>query len=148
MLNVGDKAPELSGLDQNGRKISLAGKKVVLYFYPKDDTPGCTVEACGFRDSGDEIRKRGWEVAGVSADGVLSHKKFEQKYNLNFPMIADPDKELVRKFGVLAPLGYAQRATFLVGANGLVLHVWPKVSPKSHAAEVLAKIEELNAAGK
>ncbi|MEM3087217.1 MAG: peroxiredoxin [Halobacteria archaeon] len=147
MLKAGDKAPELAGLDQNGRKISLAGKKVVLYFYPKDDTPGCTVEACNFRDSSDEIRKRGWEVVGVSTDPVLSHKKFEQKYRLNFPLLADPEKELTSEFGVLAPLGYAQRATFLVGANGLVLHVWPKVSPKSHAAEVIAKIEELDRTG-
>lgn len=146
-LKEGDKAPELAGLDQNGKRVSLAGKKVVLYFYPRDDTPGCTVEACSFRDSVEEVRKRGWEVVGVSTDGVLSHKRFEQKYHLNFPLLADPDKELARAFGVLAPMGYARRATFLIGANGVIRHVFPKVSPKGHAEEVLRKIEELDRAG-
>lgn len=146
-LKEGDKAPELAGLDQNGKRVSLAGKKVVLYFYPRDDTPGCTVEACSFRDSVEEVRKRGWEVVGVSTDGVLSHKRFEQKYHLNFPLLADPDKELAHAFGVLAPMGYARRATFLVGANGVIRHVFPKVSPKGHAEEVLRKIEELDRAG-
>src|SRR5688572_25664153 len=102
-MKVGDKAPDFSALDDSGKKVKLSdlkGKKVVLYFYPKDDTPGCTKEACNFRDGIDAIKKQGAVVFGVSADSVDSHKKFKNKFDLNFQLLADTDKKIVEDYGV------------------------------------------------
>jgi peroxiredoxin Q/BCP len=102
-MNVGDKAPELLGLDENGNEIRLSqfkGRKVVLYFYPKDSTSGCTAEACSLRDAYSDLRQAGYEVVGVSVDDAKSHKKFIEKNQLPFPLIADTDKQLVEQFGV------------------------------------------------
>ncbi|MBI4361743.1 MAG: peroxiredoxin [Euryarchaeota archaeon] len=143
LLKPGDPAPPVEGLDQNGKHYSGVGKNLVLYFYPKDDTPGCTVEACGFRDDLEKFRGRRVEVVGVSVDGVVSHKNFEAKHSLNFPLLADHDKRITRAYGALSGMGFANRVTYLVGADGKVKHVWPSVGPKTHSAEVLAKIQEL-----
>ena len=102
-LKVGQKAPDFTVMDDQGEKVKLAdlkGKKVVLYFYPKDDTPGCTKEACAFRDGIDKIKKRGAVVLGVSADSMESHKKFKSKFDLNFPLLADSDKKMIEAYGV------------------------------------------------
>src|SRR3954470_21034732 len=102
-LKEGDKAPDFAAKDQNGKTVSLAdfkGKTVILYFYPKDDTPGCTAEACDFRDNYQSLLSKGFEVIGVSTDGEKSHKKFETKYQLPFPLIADEDKQIVEAYGV------------------------------------------------
>ncbi len=103
MIAAGEKAPDFRGIDQNGNQISLSslkGKKVVLYFYPKDDTPGCTAQACNLRDNYDVLLKKGFQVVGVSVDSVESHKKFETKFGLPFPLIADTDRKIVSQYGV------------------------------------------------
>jgi len=147
-LKVGDHAPEFSGLTQDGSSISLkglAGKSVVLYFYPKDDTPGCTKEACGFRDVYSQIQGKNAVVIGVSADGVESHKKFAEKFNLNFPLLADEDKAAVMAYGAWGEKNmYGKtymgilRTTFVIGPDGVIKAVFPKVKPEEHAAEILA----------
>jgi peroxiredoxin Q/BCP len=146
MLTVGQKFPDFSLQDQDGNTHtleSLKGKAFVVYFYPKDDTPGCTTEACEFRDAQPQFE--GVRVFGVSPDSVKSHKKFAEKFGLNFPLLADTDKHLAEACGVWVEksmygktyMGVA-RTTFLVDANGLVQHVWEKVTPKAHAADVLS----------
>lgn len=102
-LKVGDKAPNFEGLDQNGNRITMddfEGQKIALYFYPKDNTPGCTKQACNLRDNYTELQSNNYAVVGVSADSTNSHKKFEQKYNLPFPLIADTDKKIINEYGV------------------------------------------------
>ncbi len=146
LLNVGDKAPNFESVDQNGRKVSLdslKGKPVVLYFYPKDDTPGCTVEACNFRDNYSEYSKHGVTVLGVSVDSSTSHKKFADKFNLNFTLVADDAKKISRDYGTLGERS-ASRVTYIIDGNGKIAYVYPKVSPKEHAMEVLHKMRELN----
>lgn len=129
---------------------ALLGKIVVLYFYPRDDTPGCTAEACSFRDADHEMQKRGIVVLGVSADDISSHQKFADKYGLSFPLLADTDTQVSQLYGVWKEksmygktyLGVS-RETFLVDQKGIVRKVWPKVKAEGHAQEVLATIESL-----
>jgi peroxiredoxin Q/BCP len=116
------------------------GKRVVLYFYPKDDTPGCTKEACAFRDYQEDIQKQGVVVLGISVDDQASHKKFSEKYRLNFPLLADPTKEVARSYHALNMLRIASRVTYLIGRKGAIEYVWPKVNPETHSKEVLEKI--------
>jgi len=146
-LKVGQKAPDFTVMDDKGEKVKLAdlkGKKVVLYFYPKDDTPGCTKEACAFRDGIDKIKKRGAVVLGVSADSVESHKKFKSKFDLNFPLLADSDKKMVEAYGVWKEKSMygkkymgIERTTFVIDENGKIAHIFPKVKVDQHYDEVL-----------
>lgn len=144
-LSIGDLAPDFEALDQNGKTIKISerkGKIVVLYFYPKDFTPGCTTEACNFRDNYNEFTKRGIDVIGVSLDSETTHKKFADKLGLPFILASDKNKEISRKYGVLG-LASAKRVTFIIDKEGKIAYVFPKVSPKEHAKEVLDKINEL-----
>jgi peroxiredoxin Q/BCP len=149
-LKAGDKAPEFTALTQNGSKVSLAdfrGKPVVLYFYPRDDTPGCTREACGFRDAFAAFREKGVTVLGVSTDTLKSHGKFAAKYHLPFDLLVDEDKSIVQAYGVWGEKRFMgrkyqgiHRVTFLIGPDGKIKQVWPAVKPDQHAAEVLSAI--------
>lgn len=128
----------------------LKGKNVVLYFYPKDDTPGCTTEACNFRDIYHVLQKQGVVVLGVSTDSVTSHKKFAEKYSLSFPLLADAEKTVSNLYGVYGEKSMygkkymgVTRATFLIDKEGIVRKVWPKVKPEEHANEVLQAVEAL-----
>lgn len=128
----------------------LHGKNVVLYFYPKDDTPGCTAEACSFRDANHEMQKRGIVVLGISADSVASHKKFAEKYGLPFPLLSDEDTQVAQEYGVYQEknmygkkyMGIA-RSTFLIDKDGVVRKIWHKVKPEGHANEVLEVVDSL-----
>ena len=150
MLKMGDQAPDFSGVDQNGKMLRLAdfkGSKVVLYFYPKDMTPGCTVEACAFRDGFRAIKKKGAVVLGVSKDGAASHKKFIEKYELPFSLLADESGAIVKAYGAWGEKSmYGKkymgilRITYVIGADGRVAAVFPKVKPATHADEVLAAL--------
>ena len=129
---------------------ALRGHTTVLYFYPKDDTPGCTAEACSFRDANREMQKSGIVVLGVSADSVESHQKFADKYGLPYPLLADTDTTVSQLYGVWKEKNYAgktymgvNRETFLIDKNGIVRKIWPKVKPDDHAGEVLETIEAL-----
>ncbi len=155
-LKVGDVAPDFTAPTQNGEAVSLAGLRgrwVVLYFYPKDNTPGCTVEACGFRDNWDAIQARGAVVLGVSNDSVKSHERFAGLFKLPFPLLADADKKIVTAYGVYAEKSFMgrvglgiHRVTFLIGPDGRIAEIWPKVKTAGHAAEVLAGLEKHAAA--
>ena len=148
-LNVGDKAPEILGVNEKGEEILLSnykGKKIVLYFYPKDNTSGCTAEACSLRDGYQDLRKAGYEVIGVSVDDAKSHQKFIDKNNLPFTLIADTDKKLVEEFGVWGEKSmYGRkymgtfRTTFLINEEGIIERIiTPKeVKTSSHAAQIL-----------
>ena len=146
-LKAGDKAPDFNSKDQNGEEVSLAdfkGKTVILYFYPKDDTPGCTAEACDFRDNYQSLIGKGYEVVGVSTDDSKSHKKFETKYSLPFPLIADEDKSINEAYGVWVEknmygkkyMGTA-RTTFIIDADGIIKQVIEKVDTKNASQQVL-----------
>lgn len=146
-LKEGSKAPVFKGEDQNGNTVSLAdfkGRKVVLYFYPKDDTPGCTAQACNLRDNYSELLNKGFQVVGVSVDSVKSHKKFEKKYELPFPLIADEEKKVVEKYGVWGEktmfgkkyMGII-RTTFLIDENGTIRKIITKPDTANHTQEVL-----------
>jgi peroxiredoxin Q/BCP len=153
-LKVGQKAPDFTVMDDKGEKVKLAdlkGKKVVLYFYPKDDTPGCTKEACAFRDGIDKIKKRGAVVLGVSADSVESHKKFKSKFDLNFPLLADSDKKMIEAYGVWKEKSMygkkymgIERTTFVIDENGKIAHIFPKVKVDQHYDEVLEALMDEN----
>jgi peroxiredoxin Q/BCP len=150
-LKVGQKAPDFTVLNDKGEKVKLSdlkGKKVVLYFYPKDDTPGCTKEACAFRDGIDEIKDRGAVVIGISTDSVESHQKFKNKFNLNFPLLADTDKKIVEAYGTWKEKSMygkkymgIERTTFIIGENGKITHIFPKVKVDEHYDEVLSALE-------
>ena len=151
VLQVGDKAPGFSLASSTGKEISLAGqlgKKVVLYFYPKDDTPGCTKEACGFRDLNKDIADAGAVVLGVSVDGLESHDRFIRKFDLNFPLLADEEKTVANAYGSWGEkevrgetvIGMI-RKTFLIDEAGHIQKMWPLVTPEGHAEEVLAAIK-------
>ena len=148
MPKVGDTAPVFSGTDQDGKQFNLAdliGKKVVLlYFYPKDFTGGCTREACGFRDRMGEFQTNDVAVVGVSYDSAESHKKFIAKYNLNFPLIADPDGKIVATYDVKLPvMKLAKRVSFLIGLDGKIVHVTDAMNPQTHFDEMQAAIAAL-----
>ncbi|MFW6387854.1 MAG: thioredoxin-dependent thiol peroxidase, partial [bacterium] len=143
MIEEGQKAPEFSLEDQDGRVVRLAdlkGNTVVLYFYPKDDTPGCTTEACSFRDAFADIKARGAFLFGISADTTESHTKFREKYDLPFPLLSDKDASVARSYGVWGKKKMfgktyegIQRSTFVIGPDGVVQKVFPKVKPEEHA---------------
>jgi peroxiredoxin Q/BCP len=114
-----------------------------LYFYPKDNTPGCTAEACSFRDSMSPLRDRGIAVLGVSVDSEESHAGFASRYKLNFSLLSDVGKNIVRAYGAMNPFGMAKRVTYVIGPDGIVRHVFSRVNTKTHAADVLKKMEEL-----
>ncbi|MCU0786033.1 MAG: thioredoxin-dependent thiol peroxidase [Verrucomicrobia bacterium] len=147
-LKEGDLAPAFSAATNSGGNVSLAdfkGRHVILYFYPRDDTPGCTKEACAFRDHFAEFRKKGAVVLGVSVDPVKAHDKFVAKYKLPFTLLADEDKKIVQAYGVWAQKSFmgrkymgTNRITFLIGPDGRIKKIWPKVKPDQHAEEVLA----------
>ncbi|MGC8644725.1 MAG: peroxiredoxin [Thermoplasmata archaeon] len=143
-LKEGDAAPdfEIPGTGDRRKLSDYRGNVVVVYFYPKDFTPGCTTEACEFRDTYPEFRSKGIEVFGISVDSQNSHKKFAERYSLPFPLVPDDSKEIAKRYGVLGESS-AKRVTFIVGRDGKIAFVFPKVSPKEHAREVLRKIEEL-----
>jgi peroxiredoxin Q/BCP len=152
MLKEGDKAPDFTTKDQNGDKVKLSdykGKKVVLYFYPKDDTPGCTKEACSFRDADDVYKSKGIKVFGVSTDDEKSHQKFISKFQLPFDLLADTGKEIVEKYGVWGEKSmYGKkymgtlRKTFLIDENGKIAKIFDKVNVSEHADEVLKAFGE------
>ncbi len=149
-LKEGDKAPGFTVATNGGGKISLAdylGKNVILYFYPKDDTPGCTTEACSFRDNFADLKKRGAVILGVSTDPVKKHDKFVEKFQLPFPLLADEDKAIVNAYGVWGEKSFmgrkymgTNRVTFLIGPDGKIRKIWPKVKPAEHVAEILAEL--------
>jgi thioredoxin-dependent peroxiredoxin len=151
-LKEGVKAPAFKGVDQNGNPVSLSdfkGKKVVLYFYPKDDTPGCTAQACNLRDNHTELLKKGFQVIGVSTDTVKSHKKFEEKFQLPFPLIADEDKSIVEKYKVWGEkqmMGKSYmgtiRTTFLIDEEGKIKKIIAKPDTKNQTEQVLKAWEE------
>ncbi|MFN6563965.1 MAG: peroxiredoxin [Nostoc sp. ChiSLP01] len=141
-LAVGTDAPAFTAKDTKGNTVSLsdfAGKTVVLYFYPKDDTPGCTKQACSFRDAQSKYQSKDVVVLGVSADDEVSHQAFTQKYNLNFPLLADTDKSLIKAFDVDGG-GYAKRVTYVIGPDGKITHVDASVNTTTHAEDVLAAL--------
>jgi peroxiredoxin Q/BCP len=141
-LAVGTDAPAFTAKDTNGNTVSLsdfAGKTVVLYFYPKDDTPGCTKQACSFRDAQTEYQGKDIVVLGVSADDEVSHQAFTQKYNLNFPLLADTDKSLIKAFDVDGG-GYAKRVTYVIDPSGKIIRVDASVNTATHASDVLAAL--------
>jgi peroxiredoxin Q/BCP len=149
-LKVGDQAPAFTAATSGGGKISLAdylGKHVILYFYPKDDTPGCTKEACAFRDGFADFKKRGAVILGVSTDPVKAHDKFVEKFQLPFPLLADEDKKIVEAYGVWGEKTFmgkkymgTNRVTFLIGPDGKIKQIWQQVKPEEHAAEVLSAL--------
>ncbi len=149
-LKVGDAAPDFAVPSTDGSVIRLSdllGKHVILYFYPKDDTPGCTKEACGFRDAYAAFRKKGAVVLGASTDPVKSHVKFTGKFELPFPLLADEDKSLVQAYGVWGEKVFmgrkyqgTHRVTFHIGPDGRIAHIWDEVKPEAHPAEVLAAL--------
>jgi peroxiredoxin Q/BCP len=148
-LKIGDTAPNFSLLDERGLPVSLKdylGKKiVVLYFYPKDFTSGCTAEACSFRDNYKLYQDKGAVVIGVSLDSVESHTKFSEKYNLPFAILSDHNKEVAKAYGVLGIGGFlAKRVTFIIDKNGRITHIFPKVDVGRHSEEVLKALEELD----
>jgi thioredoxin-dependent peroxiredoxin len=146
-LKEGEKAPDFTAKDQNGNTVSLSdykGKNIILYFYPKDDTPGCTAEACDFRDNYQSLLSKGFQVIGVSIDTEKSHKKFETKYSLPFPLIADPEQQIVEAYGVWVEksmygktyMGTA-RTTFIIDEDGMIKKVIEKVDSKNASQQVL-----------
>jgi peroxiredoxin Q/BCP len=144
LLSVGSPAPAFTAVAHDGAKVDLAklkGKEVVLYFYPKDDTPGCTKEACDLRDNWAKIQKAGVVVFGVSTQDNGSHKAFAEKYKLPFPLLPDDKGEIAAKYKVPVVDGKARRITYLIGKDGKIKHVWPKVTPVGHAAEILAQVQ-------
>jgi peroxiredoxin Q/BCP len=156
-LEVGVKAPAWTLASDDGSKKKLSdfrGSPVVMYFYPKDDTPGCTKEACAFRDAKSELAKLGASVVGISADSVVSHAKFRDKFELNFPLLADEDHAVAEKYGAWREKNMygkksmgIQRSTYLIDGQGKIARVWKKVSVDGHDADVLEALRELLAAG-
>ena len=149
-LKEGDVAPAFTAATNGGGEVSLSdfkGRSVILYFYPKDNTPGCNKEACSFRDQWDDFKDKGAVVLGVSTDSVKSHDKFVAKFKLPFTLLADTDKQIVQAYGVYGPKTFmgvkytgTSRVTFLIGPDGKIKKIWSKVSPADHAAEVLAQL--------
>jgi thioredoxin-dependent peroxiredoxin len=152
MLKEGDKAPDFTARDQNGNTVRLSnlrGQRVVLYFYPKDDTPGCTKEACSFRDADDLYRSKNIRVLGVSTDSEASHQKFISKYQLPFDLLADTGKQIVNDYGVWGEKSMygkkymgTNRRTFLIDENGNIVKIFDKVNVSEHADEVLKAFGE------
>ncbi|HYM92733.1 MAG TPA: thioredoxin-dependent thiol peroxidase [Chitinophagaceae bacterium] len=150
-LKEGDKAPLFTSADQDGKKISLSaykGKKLVLYFYPEDDTPTCTIQACNLRDNYDLLKKNGFEIIGVSPNDGKSHKKFEKKFNLPFTLIADTSHEILNKYGVWDHkklFGHEYmgvlRTTFVIDEKGIIRKIFTRPKTKAHAEEIIAAMK-------
>ena len=146
-LSIGDKAPSINSIDQNGNKITLyqyLGKKVVLYFYPKDMTPGCTTQSCNLRDNYDALIKAGYVVLGCSADSPKRHQKFIEKYDLPFPLISDEEKVVLNDYGVWGPKKFMgktydgiTRTTYVIDEKGVIKDIIEKVNPKDHTNQIL-----------
>ena len=151
-LSAGKMAPDFTAATQDGRRISLSdfkGQNVILYFYPKDDTPGCTKEACAFRDEFSAFKKQGAVVIGVSTDSAKSHARFAEKYKLPFTLVSDEDRAIVQAYGVWGEKRFmgrkylgTHRITFLIGRDGRIKQVWPEVKPQEHVPQVLAALAE------
>jgi thioredoxin-dependent peroxiredoxin len=151
-MNINDKAPDFTLQDENGKEVSLKGlrgKVVVLYFYPRADTPGCTIEACEFRDTYKQMQKTGAVLLGISPDTPKAQKKFQDKFKLPFSLLADADKKVANAFGVVQEKNmYGKkvmgvvRTTFVISPEGKIQHIFPKVKPEGHALEVLAYLKE------
>lgn len=149
MLQAGDKAPDFLGLDESGNEVRVsnyAGRRLVVYFYPKDSTPGCTAEACSLRDGMDDLVASGYAVVGVSADSAASHSRFKEKQQLNFPLVADVEKQTIMAFGAWGEKKMAGRkymgilrSTFVIGADGVVERVITKVDTKNAARQILSE---------
>lgn len=149
-LSIGDKAPDFTGIDQSGKQHSLGdykGKKLVVFFYPKASTPGCTWEACNLRDNYAELQAKGYELLGVSADSAERQQKFMDKNKLPFPLLADENKEVLMAFNVWGPKKFMgrtydgiHRSTFVIDENGILTDVITKVKTKDHAAQILTKV--------
>jgi thioredoxin-dependent peroxiredoxin len=148
-VQVGDNAPELKLKDQDGHLVFLRDffdkKWVVLYFYPMDDTPGCTKEACNFRDNLGRLTELGVQVIGVSVDNYQSHKRFANKFKLDFPLLSDPTKKVTKAYGALAFYRLAKRMTFIIDKQGKVRKIFPKVNPAGHIDEIIEALRELQA---
>lgn len=149
-LQVGDKAPGFTGLNQEGKEIKLedfSGSKLILYFYPKDDTPGCTAEACNFNDNHNSWLDKGYSVVGVSPDDVESHRKFREKYGLQFDLIADPEKKILEAYGVWGEKNmYGKkymgvlRTTFIIDEEGIIQKIFEKVDTKDHTNQIIKNL--------
>ncbi|MCB0632532.1 MAG: thioredoxin-dependent thiol peroxidase [Lewinella sp.] len=149
-LQKGDKAPNFTGIDQNGNEISLSdykGKKLVLFFYPKDNTPGCTAEACNLRDNYSELKAAGFELLGVSPDSPKKHQNFISKYSLPFPLLADTEQEVLKAYGVWGPKKFmgrsfigVHRTTFIVDEEGKIAEVIEKVKTGDHTRQILEAV--------
>lgn len=156
-IEPGQKAPAFTLTADDGQKVrlsALAGKQVVLYFYPKDDTPGCTKEACAFRDLSGELKRLGATVLGVSTDDVASHVKFRDKHSLNFPLLSDPDHAVAEKYGAWREKNMygkksmgVQRSTYLIDSDGKIARVWKRVQVDGHDQQVLGALHELGERG-
>ena len=148
-LKIGDKAPDFEGKNQNNESVKLSsfiGKKVVLYFYPRDNTPGCTAQACNLKDNFNELSRKGYKIIGVSSDSIKSHKKFEEKYSLPFDLISDEDKAIHKSYGTWIEksmygrkyMGTA-RWTFIIDENGIINNIIEKVKTKEHTNQILGE---------
>jgi peroxiredoxin Q/BCP len=143
LLAVGTRAPEFAVTAHDGHRVALSelrGRYVALYFYPKDDTPGCTKEACGFRDAAVPLQEAGVVVLGVSEQDAASHVAFADKYHLPFPLLPDERGEIAAAYHVPVMMGMAHRVTYLIGKDGTIARVWPSVTPTGHATEILAAV--------
>jgi peroxiredoxin Q/BCP len=146
-LKKGDKAPAFSAKDQQGNPVNLEdykGNKLILYFYPKDDTPGCTAEACNLKDNETALQEKGFRILGVSADTAAKHQKFIDKYGLPFPLIPDTEKEIINAYGVWGPKKFMgreyegiHRVTFIIDENGFIENIFTKVKTKEHSEQIL-----------
>jgi peroxiredoxin Q/BCP len=153
-LTAGDKAPDFEGTLENGEKVKLgdyAGKNLILYFYPKDDTPGCTKQGCNLRDNYSELKKQGFEILGVSPDKPAKHQKFIDKYSFPFSLIADEDHTIIKSYGVWGPKKFMGReyegllrTTFVIDETGNIKLVIPKVKTGDHSAQILAELEKVS----
>ena len=143
-ISVGKKAPNFKYIDSDGNSLSLSdhkGQKVLIYFYPRDNTPGCTKQACSLRDSMDDLLEKNIKVIGVSKDSEKSHANFKSKFNLNFDLVPDTDKKIISSYGVLNEKGSANRKSFLVDEQGNILFIWDKVKAATHGEEVLSCLD-------
>jgi thioredoxin-dependent peroxiredoxin len=150
-LQEGDKAPDFKGVDQNENTVQLSdfkGKKLILFFYPKDNTPGCTAEACNLRDNHEALREKGYELLGVSPDSVRKHQNFIKKHDLPFPLLADTEKEVLNAFGVWGPKKFmgreyegVHRTTFIIDEEGKIEKVFKKVKTKAHTEQIVEAME-------
>jgi len=146
-LKTGDKAPEIESRGHNGEEVSLSamkGEKVILFFYPKDNTPGCTAEACNLRDNYGLLKEKGFAIIGISADDEKSHKKFSDKFSLPFPLIPDTDKKILKDYGVWGPKKFmgksyegVNRTTFIIDEKGIISHIFEKVDTGNHTSQIL-----------